>query len=155
MQRDSNLRESEVIISTLPVEADRLTMEGGFNASPQPTLEKTMDNETKRLRKNESQRRYKKSEKGKKTQSKYYQSQAKRDSNRRWRENPENKIKRSAHNKVFEAVKSGVLKKQPCEVCGNGAFAHHEDYQRPLEIRWLCNFHHTEHHRKILDKVIR
>jgi hypothetical protein len=32
-------------------------------------------------------------------------------------------------------------------VCGNAAtHAHHDDYSKPLEVRWLCRAHHSEHH---------
>lgn len=26
--------------------------------------------------------------------------------------------------------------------------AHHDDYSRPLDVRWLCQPHHLEHHMK-------
>lgn len=41
-----------------------------------------------------------------------------------------------------------VLAKQLCEKCGVKAEAHHEDYSKPLEVRWLCKKHHAEAHRK-------
>jgi hypothetical protein len=32
-------------------------------------------------------------------------------------------------------------------VCGEPeAQAHHDDYAKPLDVRWLCNKHHREHH---------
>jgi hypothetical protein len=35
------------------------------------------------------------------------------------------------------------------EVCGDpDAHAHHEDYSKPLEVRWLCTQHHNEAHRE-------
>ena len=38
-----------------------------------------------------------------------------------------------------------VLQKEPCEVCGNPiAEAHHDDYSKPWEVRWLCKKHHEE-----------
>lgn len=38
----------------------------------------------------------------------------------------------------------------PCEVCGaTRAEAHHEDYDRPLDVRWLCHRHHMELHRRV------
>lgn len=43
-------------------------------------------------------------------------------------------------------LKRGKLKRQPCEVCGSAAQMHHDDYSRPLEVRWLCRFHHLELH---------
>jgi hypothetical protein len=58
--------------------------------------------------------------------------------------------KRKAHTAVGNAVRDGVLIKQPCEVCGEAEdiHAHHDDYSKPLEVRWLCNKHHIEHHMK-------
>lgn len=44
---------------------------------------------------------------------------------------------------VNNAIRDGRLTKQPCEVCGNShAEAHHDDYTKPLVVRWLCNPHH-------------
>lgn len=60
------------------------------------------------------------------------------------------KIKKSAHQKVYHAIKIGKLNKQPCEICGKKAHAHHEDYSKPLEITWLCRTHHAERHQTIL-----
>ena len=46
-------------------------------------------------------------------------------------------------------IKSGILIKQPCEVCGvmEKVEAHHDDYTKPMDVRWLCRSHHAEHHR--------
>lgn len=64
-----------------------------------------------------------------------------------WQER--NKEKRAAHILTGSAIKSGKLKKQPCEVCRKKKVeAHHDDYSKPLEVRWLCKKHHTEHHKK-------
>lgn len=53
----------------------------------------------------------------------------------------------AAHNAVALAVKAGKLKKQPCSVCGaKVAYAHHEDYSKPLDVIWFCGQHHGEHH---------
>lgn len=46
-------------------------------------------------------------------------------------------------------VRDKHIKRKPCEVCGDpNAEAHHDDYNRPLEVRWLCFKHHREWHRK-------
>jgi len=60
-----------------------------------------------------------------------------------------------AHKIVNDAIGRGLLVRQPCEVCGatgKGAsgrslvHAHHDDYTKPLEVRWLCQRHHSEYH---------
>ena len=34
-----------------------------------------------------------------------------------------------------------------CEICGNPKVdAHHDDYSRPRDVRWLCRAHHRQHH---------
>lgn len=62
---------------------------------------------------------------------------------RAWAErNPE---KRAAHVAVGNALRSRQLVRQPCEVCGaTRVHAHHDDYSRPLDVRWLCPSHHGE-----------
>lgn len=47
---------------------------------------------------------------------------------------------------VNNAVRDGRLKKQPCWVCGEKAVAHHPDYDRPLDVVWLCQPHHKQTH---------
>ena len=57
--------------------------------------------------------------------------------------------------KVAKAVARGKLVPQPCEVCGfegkardgrRAVHAHHDDYSKPLEVRWLCKKHHDAVH---------
>lgn len=63
---------------------------------------------------------------------------------KKWRAaNPE---KKRAHDAVDRAIRRGQLVRQGCESCGNWAEAHHEDYSKPLEVRWLCRKHHKEAH---------
>ena len=51
--------------------------------------------------------------------------------------------------KVRREIVAGRMQRQPCEVCSAGkAHAHHDDYSKPLEVRWLCPKHHREHHAK-------
>lgn len=49
---------------------------------------------------------------------------------------------------VHKAVKKGELFRGPCEVCGTtkNIDAHHDDYSKPLDVRWLCRKHHQMHH---------
>jgi len=59
-----------------------------------------------------------------------------------------NPVKRAAHNAVSNAIRDGKLIRQPCESCGNErAHAHHDDYSKPLDVRWLCTTHHAEWHK--------
>lgn len=69
----------------------------------------------------------------------------KADSLKRWSgRNPE---KASAHCALNNALRDGKLTKSPCEECGaEKVEAHHDDYSKPLEVRWLCKKHHMMVH---------
>jgi transcription elongation factor Elf1 len=54
--------------------------------------------------------------------------------------------KRSARSKTFTAIKNGSITVLPCLICGKKAEAHHPDYSRPLDVMWLCKPHHRETH---------
>jgi len=61
-----------------------------------------------------------------------------------------NPQKKSCHVAVFLAIESGRLERKPCEVCGNlKVDAHHEDYNKPLDVVWLCRQHHADRHVEI------
>ena len=65
-----------------------------------------------------------------------------------WR--AEDKRRQKAHNMVSNAVKTGKLVRQPCCRCGNPkTVAHHEDYDKPLDLMWLCQVCHTQRHKEI------
>ena len=54
---------------------------------------------------------------------------------------------KSAHKAVALTIKNGELHKQPCEVCGKPeTSAHHWNYHKPLDVRWLCHLHHMPLH---------
>lgn len=64
---------------------------------------------------------------------------------------PEKQAARFLVNREFN---SGRMKRLPCEVCGNEkAHAHHDDYSKPLEVRFLCPLHHTKHHLKASEQT--
>lgn len=53
-----------------------------------------------------------------------------------------------ATNAVNNALRDGKLKRQPCEVCqATKAVAHHDDYNFPLQVRWLCQPCHKDWHK--------
>lgn len=67
----------------------------------------------------------------------------------RWRNKPENKIKKKAHNIVYYALKKGlIVKPDKCNQCGDCRYiqAHHEDYNQPLKVEWLCCICHSLRH---------
>lgn len=48
---------------------------------------------------------------------------------------------------VQSALRNGTLQKRPCEDCCDiSAEAHHDDYGKPLEIKWLCGPCHRKRH---------
>lgn len=68
----------------------------------------------------------------------------------------EDKRRMAAHNAVARAIKSGKLVRRPCERCGaQKSLAHHEDYDRKLDVVWLCQPCHKERHKQISACVTR
>ena len=68
--------------------------------------------------------------------------------NRRWRK--EDARRSSAHSKVASAVKSGLIKRKPCERCGSvKSMAHHESYDKPLQVTWYCQPCHKRRHKQM------
>ena len=63
-------------------------------------------------------------------------------------------MRERAHRIVAHAVRDGRLVPLACgardddgSVCGKmPAQAHHDDYTKPLDVRWLCNVHHRRRH---------
>jgi len=92
----------------------------------------------------------------------YICSLQEREAKRRWYATPEGAASRSknrkdfyqkhperkrAHMAVYRALKRGTLKRGVCEKCSKQQVqAHHDDYSKPLEVRWLCFQHHQEAH---------
>lgn len=66
--------------------------------------------------------------------------------------------KRAAIKLVRRAILNGALKRpDQCSECNAPSVtmrdgkpsvqAHHDDYSKPLSVRWLCHSRHTKHHR--------
>lgn len=48
---------------------------------------------------------------------------------------------------IQTAIRSGSLIRRQCEICGaDKTEAHHDDYSKPLQVHWLCRFHHDKEH---------
>lgn len=68
---------------------------------------------------------------------------------------PRAKDRQNATAAVYRAIKRGDLTRGCCEVCGTDAVqAHHDDYGKPLQVRWLCRPHHAIEHRKEPNHVV-
>ena len=64
---------------------------------------------------------------------------------KKWKKN--NKDKVQVENLLNYSVKCGKIQRLPCEVCGaKKTHGHHKDYDKPLEVVWLCPLHHKEIH---------
>lgn len=50
-----------------------------------------------------------------------------------------------ARNLLHSYVLTGKIIKKPCQICGDiKTQAHHTDYNKPLNVQWLCFNHHFE-----------
>ena len=72
------------------------------------------------------------------------------------------RIKRKRNRKQMNAVglvkkhvdKGHLIRPLKCELCGKGKRkieAHHDDYNKPLDVRWLCKICHAHQHNKLMD----
>lgn len=65
---------------------------------------------------------------------------------------PEIKFRRRARNIAKQAVRSGRIIKQACKECGEiNVQGHHEDYNKPLDLTWLCEKHHRLLHKQLVQ----
>lgn len=65
------------------------------------------------------------------------------------RANSEERRKIRARRLANKAILRGKLHRLPCRDCGEPkTHAHHPDYDRPLEVIWLCPAHHRAEHGK-------
>ena len=85
----------------------------------------------------------------------YYREYDKKRGNRQDREYLKNYKKKypnkyKAHTIINNALRDKKLFKEPCEICNTrkNLHAHHDDYMKPLNVRWLCAVHHKEWHSK-------
>lgn len=97
--------------------------------------------------------------------SKYFCKKCKAEDSRKWRElkRPSEEelkkkeearkerasFKRKVRKFTAELIRRGILVKGNCEVCGTTerVETHHDDYNKPYEVRWLCRKHHLAEHK--------
>jgi hypothetical protein len=70
-------------------------------------------------------------------------------------DSPMRLLKENVRTQVYKAIKSGRLVRGSCEVagCEITTEAHHNDYSKPFEVRWLCKQHHEDVHHKEKNNV--
>lgn len=69
---------------------------------------------------------------------------------------------RWAQRALHSALRAGLIERGPCEVCAvvhgdDGALVdgHHDDYDKPMVVRWLCRLHHRQwHHGQIACEAV-
>jgi ribosomal protein S27AE len=67
-----------------------------------------------------------------------------------WRAEDRRRV--AAHNAVSRAIKLGTLSRIPCIRCGDAnSLAHHEDYDKPLDVMWLCQICHKQRHKELVN----
>lgn len=67
-------------------------------------------------------------------------------SRKRW-DSDDYRAKHYAQYKAWKAMRLGRMEKKPCEVCGSEITEkHHPDYNKPLDVVWLCKKHHRRLH---------
>lgn len=68
-----------------------------------------------------------------------------------WRKEDARRVR--AHNAVARAIRKGILIRCSCERCGNEkSVAHHEDYDKPLDVMWLCDPCHKQRHKELREE---
>ena len=61
--------------------------------------------------------------------------------------------RQQCHSAVRQAIVKGTLTKSPCERCGEvKSLAHHEDYDKPVDVMWLCQPCHKQRHKELKEE---
>jgi hypothetical protein len=69
---------------------------------------------------------------------------------RAWRAEDSRRV--LAHSSVARAIRRGELIRQPCCRCrAEKTVAHHEDYDKPFEVVWLCQPCHKQRHKELKE----
>ena len=67
---------------------------------------------------------------------------------RAWR--AEDSRRAVAHSSVAQAIRNGLLVRMPCVRCNEAkTVAHHEDYDYPFVVMWLCQACHKQRHKEL------
>lgn len=65
----------------------------------------------------------------------------------------EQRLRSNARAYVRVYLSRGKISRGKCLFCDEiGTEPHHEDYSKPLDVIWLCKFHHLALHGKIMRR---
>lgn len=65
-----------------------------------------------------------------------------------WRS--QDKRRHAAHEAVRKAILRGTIVRKSCVRCGSEkSVAHHDDYERKLDVTWLCQPCHKQRHKEL------
>lgn len=59
----------------------------------------------------------------------------------------ERRLRRNARTILNHHLRDNGIERPRCELCTEVAEAHHDDYSKPLEVKWLCLKHHRLYHK--------
>ena len=77
-----------------------------------------------------------------------------REQTKMWRSADKRRAK--CHRAVAYAIKTGKLTRVPCVRCEEvKSLAHHENYDEPLNVVWLCQPCHKQRHKELNDLINR
>ena len=115
-----------------------------------------------KMARQEANKKYFSTEKGKKTKQRYAETDKRKAVVKRFTASEKNikaqKIRKERQQKLHpnryaanvilnNAVRDEKLEKLPCFICGaKKVEGHHPDYDRPLDVVWLCPKHHRKLH---------
>lgn len=75
----------------------------------------------------------------------HYRAYDRRRGNRQIQQSRKNS---TVYKAVDRAIRKCLLTRLPCQMCGStkNVHAHHDDYENPLDVMWLCVVHHKARH---------
>jgi hypothetical protein len=102
---------------------------------------------------------YHESDHGKKVRRKYLDSERRKESQRKFSKYAREKYPEKNHARlcVSNAIASGkLIRPSVCSIdnedCKGRIEGHHEDYSKPLDVIWLCKYHHIRRHKELVKE---
>lgn len=115
-----------------------------------------LSEEERKLRKKQRERKYRESIKNNPIKYKQYLKNWRRNNpdyiKTRFKEKPEEYKKYLVRQALNREIIKGNIIRQFCQVegCKFIGEAHHDDYNKPFDVKWLCKLHHEEYHKNLV-----